>query len=180
MNVMIGMVEFQAYLLSQMRARSRSDEALASLGFAREDLPVLRDRMEAHFPPGHTVEAYRELLGPPASEELTGEVGYRTRIWRYSLPVWPDLEFAVFSGSDGVVGDLIFARQSLEWRIPDVSWPEWSPWSYTESELLEAYSTLAVCEDWPPLRDYKGSIAGKTLIVMFDFGLLQRVEELRT
>jgi hypothetical protein len=172
---MTRLTEFQAFILGQMRARRHCDEALASLGVTRHDVTEICRTLNARFPAGHTVKAYRAQLGSPSSEGVSGEGGYRAVVWRYSLPVWPEFDFAVHSDFRGVVGELSFVRKGEARVIAGVPPHQWRPWSFTESELLRLSPRFDVVEDWPPMRDYRGAIDGTSCIVRLDFGLVQEV-----
>jgi hypothetical protein len=123
---------------------------------------------------------YRSVLGPPESEGKRAIGDLECVVWRWPLPLWPDLRFEVTLGPRGAVWN--------EWlvRAPGAPSPalrtldDLTPWSCTVDEAARAFAPARPLEGTAPTRwglaftapDARG--ARHEVVAEFTWGLLQR------
>ena len=179
---MSGHLCLQLYLLAKMRARSRIDEALLSLGAHRNMLETAVTQAQAYDleQPGHPMETYTRLIGAPAaSRRIDTADPYRQVVYNYRLPLWPTLFFSVYGNREGQTGGVSFIAMSN--TVAPITDPTaLRPWEIVEDQIAPL-SNARVVEDWYPQRDYEmqfrssGTGDPTRYVLRFDFQLLQEV-----
>lgn len=185
-----GPVALELWLLSQMRAESRKDAALAALGL---DPPAMQQAVQyvgetlGLHRPGHSIDPYRRMLGAPLESDAEPNVGPTTGFagslrHRFHLPLWPDLDFVVRSHREGWAWGPELVRRAGA-PVPDPRRiEEIEPWSMLETEVRARfgpfsdeypfnYSNEAYYSPAPPPSE-----PHPALLLLFDFGLVQQVK----
>lgn len=180
---------FQLYLLSQMRARDRINNALTTLGVGYDALAtaVVEIKEYGMEEPGHPMEAYTRVIGEPVLREwhLNTADPYREVAAHYSLPLWPLFRLSVYGNLAGQTAGICFTpkpeRQIVE--IGD-NIESLGAWDVVEEQVRALLAGGRVVDEWYPQRDYEvlsqtcsGSSAAK-YVLRFDFKLLQDIVRL--
>ncbi len=185
----MNQLEFQLYLLANMKSEKQIDKTLNKIGLPREALSnaVKRSIAFGLEEVGHPASLYYKILGSPVDIEPVISTNLpdpfkNSAAIRFHLPLWKPFDFVVCENSDGFAWGLHFVRAK------DVIQPKLSrvidlqPWVFVnseitlwlgQSELLEAWS------NWEKLlyvipTSTNGSLQKYAL--EFTFDLLQCVE----
>jgi hypothetical protein len=179
---------FELYLMAQMRGEARIEAALSFLRITPEEARAAAHHLghEVGFDRiGHGIDLYRRILGAPI--ETVSEPGLKAHQsfagslrHRFSLPLWPTLDFIIRSHRDGWAWGPEFIRKPGE-PIPGAGRPEdLEPWSIVESDVLERCGPFAAEDAWNFGKDatYFVERAGARfrIALLFDFALLQRID----
>jgi hypothetical protein len=181
-----GARSYQLYLLFQMHCPPKVDAALARLGADQAALLEAVDRVGTRMglnEPGHGIECYRQLLGPPLDTapetEVAAEGSFAGSLrHRYHLPLWPEFDFIVRSHPEGWAWGPRFIRAAGSMvpspgRLVDIE-----PWSMLESEVRARFGPFD--EEFPFNHSNEAiylvdASTGARASVTFDFQLLQSV-----
>jgi hypothetical protein len=128
-------------------------------------------------------ERFRAVLGPAHEERDLRTGDLVSRLYHWTLPLWPELRFEIVVGPGGQVWQ--------EWlvRAPDTEPPAppadqaLEPWQYVVGDLERMYTRVRHLPEDAPTRwqseygydDGHGSIARRR--ARFCYGLLQEVSE---
>jgi hypothetical protein len=177
---------YQLYLLFQMNRSPKVEAALAQLGADKTAMIEAVDRVGTQLglnEMGHSIECYRQLLGPPLDTVLETDL---RESWagslrhRYHLPLWPEFDFIVRSHPEGWAFGPRFVRAAgsvapSPARIFDIE-----PWSMLESEVRARFGPFD--EEYPFNHSNEAIYlidrsAGVRASLAFDFQLFQSVAE---
>lgn len=185
---MISRSEFQLILLRRMADYQPDlvEQARQGLGFSVTEMReanawwqrYLRARSAPRGP-----ERFRALLGP-AEAELDLRTGdLVSRLYHWTLPLWPELRFEIVVGPGGQVWQ--------EWLVrapgtePPAAPPDnaLAPWQYVVGDLERMYPQVRHLPEDAPTRwhseygydDGRGGVERRS--ARFVYGLLQEVSE---
>ncbi len=173
--------DFEAYLLSKMRAKSLVEEALANEGLTRDDLMLKARRaiQSWHLDrPGYDAEVYADAIGRPVEERALSarEVGqvFAGSIQRlYRLHLWPKVLFRVNQHPGGYAWGEGFVQSSEVPRDPALI----RPWEWVDATIESAASAVEIIEHWNHEKDIRVSFGEfdhpRIYEARFDFDLLQ-------
>ena len=179
----------QLYLLSRMRARERVSTALARLGATADEMRLAyeaADRLGLEDTRA-TTQSFTDALGSPTSTALDtsvepGSALSGSRWLRFTLPVWPDLDFAVRAHPDGYAWGKCFRRPLDREPPPLLTVHDLAPWRFVESEVTRAFGPSKSEDAWAGWEDLSYAIpetpGGPTrrYLLRFDMDLLQSIE----
>jgi hypothetical protein len=186
---MPDVVQFELYLLSQMRANDKVRAALAALGV---DAAVMHDTAEhvgldvGLTRVGHGIDLYPRILGQPleitTEPEIDSNSGFAdSQRLRFHLPVWNSFDFIVRAHREGWAWGPEFVRRHGEQPPSMTGIREMEPWTLLESEVWDRlgpfkaeypfnFSNEVVYRlDAPPQPSEDVSL-------LFDFKLFQGIE----
>ncbi|WP_437673221.1 hypothetical protein [Sorangium sp. So ce131] len=178
------------YLLSRMRSKERVREALADLGASEEDVNEAYEAADRlGFEATHAAAHYIDALGPPTSSALDTSVDPSSpfagsRLLRFSLPTWPELDFAVRAHPTGYAWGRCFLRSLAGATPPLTTVRDLAPWRFVDAEVTKAFGPSKSEDAWAGWEDLSYSIpespGGPTrrYLLRFDMGLLQAVDPL--
>lgn len=169
--------------MSQMRARGEVENVLARLGVERDTVEeaVRQARNYGLERPGHPMETYTHLIGPPtASDRDDADDPYRQVVYRYHLPLWPSFHFSVFGNHAGQTGGVSFtAVPNVAMQITGLT--TLRAWEVVEDQIRPILTNARLVDEWYPQRDYEVQLTSSgaydlpRCILRFDFQLLQEV-----
>ena len=173
--------DFEAYLLSKMRAKSLVEEALAKEGLTRDDLMLKARRAIQSWDLdrlGYDAGVYADAIGRPVEERIlsgseVGQVlaGSIQRLYR--LHLWPKVLFRVNQHPNGYAWGEGFVQSSDVLRDPALV----RPWDWADAANESAASAVEIIERWDHEKDMRASFCEsdnpKIYEARFVFGLLQ-------
>ncbi|MFE9607466.1 hypothetical protein [Streptomyces sp. NPDC006012] len=178
-------LDFQLVLLRRMADHNPGlvEDARHELGVSIADLREANKRWQAMVRsprPRPAAGRYRSVLGAPESEGKRTIGDLECAVWRWPVPLWPDLRFEVLVAATGAVWN--------EWlvRAPGAPAPrlavldDLTPWSCTVDEAARAFAPARPLEGTAPTRwglAFVAPDAGgvrREVVAEFTWGLLQR------
>jgi hypothetical protein len=179
---------FQLYLLSVMRVQpAKLSKTLKQLHSTAVELELAKRSMEGQgfkMIGGPTIEFYKEMLGPPHSEEpidnnkLPTEF-HNSKELRFKLPLWSDFDFVVNELPDGGTFDPSF-RRSIDVPVPPLrSLSDLEPWEFVKEEVNARFGLPQFGDAWDNWEELDYMIPAfpgeepQKCSVIFDFNLLQ-------
>jgi hypothetical protein len=138
---------YQLYLLFQMNRSPKVEAALARLGADQVAMVEAVERVGNQMglnEPGHGIELYRQLLGPPLDTALEPDVDAAGSFvgslrHRYHLPLWPEFDFIIRSHPEGWAWGPRFIRAAGSTAPTPARIVDLEPWSMLESEVLARF-----------------------------------------
>jgi hypothetical protein len=180
---------FQLYLLSGMRCRPLVERSLQALQASRADLAASGQRMAAlgFDTPGHGVDLYRAVLGPPVAVGAPDHLGptspfHGSQELRFRLPLWPALDLVVNAHPAGYAWGRGFDRRRDRPQPPPLhSVADLQPWTFVIEEVTRRFGTPHREDAWSDYEDLRYSVpqaaggAARAHLLRFDHRLLQGV-----
>lgn len=172
---------FQLYLLSTMRAKAEVTQALSALGASSVELARANDGVRRLLGSVPQADAFVRILGDPDRQTVKGT----SRLLRFNLPVWPNLEFALDSSLDGYVERAEFVRGvgAVTPSLRGAS--DLRAWAYVSEEVSERFGKPRLEDGWSEYRDFLYQVPSpgarpSIYRLCFDFNLLQTFESTET
>jgi len=172
-----------------MHAERQASKALTFLSATRGELESAKARITALglATPGHSVDLYTRLLGPPLdvttfhSLSETGVFANSLGL-RFHLPLWPELDFIVNQTTEGMAWGWTFVRSRGSQPPVITSLRDLTLWSlvvgdFKQFEPLEREDAWNHWESrWLMIPLSPGGPVRRCL-VEFDFELLQKIHD---
>lgn len=185
----MNQLEFQLYLLANMKSEKQIDKTLDKIGFSREALSNAVKKAIAFGleEVGHPAALYHKILGSPVDIEPVISTNlpdaFKNSIAiRFHLPLWNPFDFVVCENSDGFAWGLHFARakDAIHPQLSGVV--DLKPWAFVSSEIALWFGQSELLEAWSNWEKFLYVIPTSTngspqkYALEFTFDLLQCVE----
>ncbi|WP_162908408.1 hypothetical protein [Allorhizocola rhizosphaerae] len=187
-----GLREYQLHILATMPLSRRVMDALDELRATPDEARTTLNNAErvGLFRPGHLIELELSILGEPSTElsrplpgEPFSESFAGSRAFAFQLPVFVGLHYVINVTPTGVVWGQHMARP-MDQSTPMIeTFDDLQPWRFVKEEVLAALRTHELIDEFSFSETYSGVMDeprfahGRSVVVRFDFGLLQEAQD---